>query len=111
MNADPLVEILRRLDAIEARLAPPDAWFDAKQAAAYFGISPRRIYSGARTGTLKHVVVDRRGGAAHGTEIGTIRVKRAWLDEWFQSRANAAWPGRSFVARSLARRGGGSSST
>lgn len=77
---DPLVVILRRLDAIEARLAPPDLWLDAKQAAAYLGVGPRRIYAGVRIGTLKHVVVDRRG---------TIRTKKQWCDDFMQAKAAA----------------------
>ena len=70
---------MARLDALEARLGLKDSYLDAKQAADYLGISVRRVYAGARTGTIKHVQVDRRG---------TVKTKQDWLDQWFASKAS-----------------------
>jgi excisionase family DNA binding protein len=78
MSAEQFDALMARLDALEARLALGDSYLDAKQAAAYLGISVRRIYAAVRTGTLKHVQVDRRG---------TVKTKRDWLDQWFTSKA------------------------
>ena len=77
MNPDQFAQIMARFDALEARLGLTDSYLDAKQAADYLGISVRRIYAGARTGALKHVQVDRRG---------TVKTKKAYLDEWFEKR-------------------------
>jgi excisionase family DNA binding protein len=71
-------QLIARIDALEARLGVADKYLDAKQAAVYLGISVRRIYAAVRTGTLTHVIVDQRG---------TVKTKKAWLDEWFTSKA------------------------
>ena len=80
MSDQQFAQIMARLDALEARLNLADSYLDAKQAAAYLGISVRRIYAAVRIGTLKHVIVDQRG---------RVKTKKDWLDQWFATKATA----------------------
>lgn len=77
MSPEQFAQIIARLDAIESRLGPGDAYLDAKQAAEYLGFSVRRIYAGARTGTQTRAK----------SIGGTVKTKKEWLDLWFTSKA------------------------
>ena len=73
MSNEQFAEIVRRLDALEARLSPADEWMDAKAAARYAKVGARKILQAAKFGLLKHEVADRRG---------RILTKKSWIEEW-----------------------------
>jgi len=55
------------------------AWLTPREAAAYLHVGVDTIYDACAAGRLRHSKLGYR----------TIRMKRAWVDEWAEGRASA----------------------
>jgi excisionase family DNA binding protein len=55
-------------------------WMTPHEAAAYLRVGVDTIYDACADGRLKHAKLGYR----------TIRLKRAWVDEWVETRAPAS---------------------
>ncbi len=73
-------------------------WMNVSESAEYAGVSRDTIYTAVERGELRHV---RIGGRR------SIRLKREWIDEWFErhTRASASVQREDGRTASVARRG------